>query len=171
MFYISSIFISIIGTILHFTYKWSNKNKFVAIFSAVNESTWEHIKMALSGSFLWSIIDCIYYGDMTNYFFAKLVSLLIIIILIPLIFYGYNLFTKKQILFIDILSFYATIFLSQFIFYKILNAYPISNTLNVVSIILTVIIFLFYLLASFFPPKIFLFKDPITNTYGVYKEK
>ena len=41
----SVIFIWLLGTILHFTYEWSNKNTIVAAFSAVNESTWEHLKL------------------------------------------------------------------------------------------------------------------------------
>ena len=42
---ISSIFIMILGTLLHFTFKWSNNNVLVGTFSAINESTWEHLKL------------------------------------------------------------------------------------------------------------------------------
>ena len=57
---ISILICLILGTLLHFTYDWSGENKIVAIFSAVNESTWEHLKltfypmtlMALIGVFL-----------------------------------------------------------------------------------------------------------------------
>ena len=38
----SIIFTAILGTILHFTYEWSNGNSFIALFSATNESVWEH---------------------------------------------------------------------------------------------------------------------------------
>jgi hypothetical protein len=33
------------GTILHFLYDWSGKSRLVAVFSGVNESTWEHMKL------------------------------------------------------------------------------------------------------------------------------
>ncbi len=36
----STIFTWILGTLLHFTYELSNENSIVAVFSAVNESTW-----------------------------------------------------------------------------------------------------------------------------------
>lgn len=39
------IFISILGVLLHFTYEWSGDNPAVGLFSAVNESTWEHLKL------------------------------------------------------------------------------------------------------------------------------
>ena len=47
MLLISIIVISIIGTLSHFLYDISNHNKILGLFTAVNESTWEHIKIAL----------------------------------------------------------------------------------------------------------------------------
>ena len=47
MFYVGIIVICVIGTFLHFLYEISDHKKFVAIFAAVNESTWEHIKYVL----------------------------------------------------------------------------------------------------------------------------
>lgn len=102
IFIIGFIFISILGSILHFTYELSGHNKYVSLFSAVNESTWEHIKIALTPYFLYSLVDGYYYLNMNNYFPSKLVGLLVIIITIPLLFYGYQIFTKKSILFVDL---------------------------------------------------------------------
>ena len=45
IFIFSIIFTLVLGTILHFTYTWSNNNPFIGSFSAVNESTWEHLKL------------------------------------------------------------------------------------------------------------------------------
>ena len=39
---VSAIFLCIFGTLLHFTYAFFGQNIFVASFSAVNESVWEH---------------------------------------------------------------------------------------------------------------------------------
>ena len=39
------IFISVLGVLLHFTYEWSGNNPIVGLFSATNESTWEHLKL------------------------------------------------------------------------------------------------------------------------------
>ena len=86
--WIGFIVISIVGTLLHFLYEISGHNKVVAIFAAVNESTWEHIKIALTPTFLWSLLDGFKYGTNPNYFIAKSASLLIIVFLIPIIFYS-----------------------------------------------------------------------------------
>lgn len=67
-----------LGALLHFLYELSGCNKVVAIFAAVNESTWEHIKIDFVGIIRW-----LYLRRNPNYFVAKLLSLLAIIALIP----------------------------------------------------------------------------------------
>lgn len=171
IFIIGFLFISIVGSLLHFTYKLSKENKFVALFSAVNESTWEHIKMALSGLYLYSIIDYFFIGDNPNYILSKVTSILTIIVLIPLIFYSYTKITKKPILVIDILSFYLTISISQLLGYIVISLNPIPNSLSIIFKCIFLIIFIFYLSATYYPPKNKLFLDPITKTYGITKKE
>ena len=86
IFIIEFFFVSLVGTFLHFLYDLTNHNKLVGVFSAVNESVWEHIKLALTPTFLFSLIDGYFYGYYNNYFFAKLISILSIIIVMPLLF-------------------------------------------------------------------------------------
>ena len=57
---IETVLIIILGIILHFLYEWSGKNKFVATFSAVNESTWEHLKLAFFPILIFGIVDFIF---------------------------------------------------------------------------------------------------------------
>ena len=121
MIYIGMIFIGVIGTLLHFTYEISHHNKFVAIFSAVNESTWEHIKICMTPTILWSLYDGYVYGMNSNYLIGKSLCLLTIILLIPLLFYTYTIFTKKSILFIDVICFYITVICSQMVFNYFIN--------------------------------------------------
>ena len=77
---IAIIFISVIGTLLHFMYEWSGHNKVVSLFAAVNESTWEHIKIALTPTFIWTLYDGAVYGLNPNYFESKSLSILVIIV-------------------------------------------------------------------------------------------
>ena len=57
----STIFAIIAGTLLHFTYEWSGNNPIVGIFSSINESTWEHLKLAFYPMFISSIIRLFYF--------------------------------------------------------------------------------------------------------------
>jgi len=164
---IGIIFISVIGTLFHFLYEFSGKNKLVGLFAAVNESTWEHIKMALSATFLWSFIDGYVYGSYDNYFFAKVVSVLSLIIVIPLLFYGFKWLLGKSILIIDISIFYIAIIFSQFFFIKLLVSFRVVYFLQYLSLIILFIIFGFYMVLTFMPFKNVIFKDPITKKYGI----
>ena len=67
---ISIVVISIFGTLSHFMYDITKHNKYVGLFTAVNESVREHIKIALTPTFLWSLIDGMIYGINENYFFC-----------------------------------------------------------------------------------------------------
>ena len=162
----SIIIISVVGTISHFLYDIFNHNKIIGLFTAVNESTWEHIKIGLTPTILYSLYDGYLYGNNPNYFLAKLCSLLVIIIVIPLIFYGQKIVFKKDITIINILSFYISIILSQFTFYFILNQEPVDYIYRYISCVGLFIIFGSYLLLTLLPLESFLFKDPITNKYG-----
>ena len=39
------VFVSIIGTVNHFVFEWSNENVITGIFTPINESSWEHLKL------------------------------------------------------------------------------------------------------------------------------
>lgn len=160
------IVISVVGTLAHFVYEWSHHNKIIGLFTAVNESTWEHIKIALTPSLLWCLYDGFIYGLEPNYFLAKLASLLVIVLVIPLIFYSYKLLAKKPVLFIDIATFYIAIFLSQLTFYHILVIPEIPKFLQYLACLGLFVFFGAYMTLTLAPLKSSLFKDPINGKYG-----
>ena len=162
----SIIVISTIGTLSHFLYDISNHNKIVGLFSAVNESTWEHIKIALTPTLLWGLLDGYIYGTNPNYFFAKFASLLIIIILMPALYYGHKAIIKKEIFVLDIISFYIVIIASQLIFYAFLRLETVPYIIQYLSCAGTFLLFGGYMIHTLMPAKSFLFKDPLTNKYG-----
>ena len=163
---ISIILISIIGTLSHFLYDISNHNKIVGLFSAVNESTWEHIKIALTPTLLWSLLDGFIYGTNPNYFFAKFISLFIIIILMPLLFYGHKALIKKDVFIIDIIIFYIVIIASQYLFYTILRLNELPYFIGYLSCIGIFLLFGGYMIHTLMPAKSFIFEDPINHKYG-----
>ena len=166
IFWISIIVISCIGTLAHFFYDWTRHNRIIGLFSAVNESTWEHIKIALTAAFLWGLYDGFTYGQDPNYFLAKLISLLVIAITIPAIFYFYRLFTKKSLLVIDISLFYIAILFGQLSFYGILLAPDVPYFLQYLACVGLFVFFGCYMTLTLEPLKTFLFKDPINGKYG-----
>ena len=45
------------GNLLHFVYDWTGSSVAAALFSAVNESTWEHMKLFITPWVLWSLVE------------------------------------------------------------------------------------------------------------------
>jgi hypothetical protein len=160
-------FIMTFGTLSHFFYEWSGHNKIFAIFFAVNESTWEHIKLAMGPTFLLMLIEIPFLELNNNFLLAKLVSLITIILFIPTFFYTYRAILKRNIFALNILEFVLAIALSQTLSYIVFNATPVSPIICYMSLILIDVILIFYLTFTYFPPKNFIFKDPINNKYGI----
>ena len=59
---IGIFFTVLLGTLLHFTYDLSGNSDFVAILSAVNESTWEHLKLIFFPMIVFMLIEFFIYG-------------------------------------------------------------------------------------------------------------
>ena len=70
-------FIGLVGASLHFTYELNNfSSNVVAYFSAVNESTWEHLKMTFFPGLVFTLVEYTYIRDKANnYLIAKTASL------------------------------------------------------------------------------------------------
>lgn len=165
---VEGLVITILGCVLHFTYGWSKENKFVGVFSAVNESTWEHEKLALSGIFFCTLCDVWFLGENPNYWFAKCISFLVPIIMIPALFYGYHLFLKlRSCLPLDIAIFILASFVSALVFAVVLELPPTGILGEIISGAISLVVFTAYLLLTKFPiQNNIIFEDPLTKKYG-----
>ena len=164
MIIFETLFIILLGCLLHFVYEWSHENKIVGWFAAVNESTWEHIKLALVPSFLFIMVDFGTFGDNANYWFGKFIMFIMIIILVPVLFYTEKAIVKRTILWLDVMIFMVSIIYAVLIFDAILGMTSLG--LEVLGVIGTIIVFILMALFTFYPPKCFLFMDPRNNKYG-----
>ncbi len=162
------VFTSSGGTILHFIYDWTNKNILTTPFSAVNESTWEHMKLLFFPMFIFALIQSYFFKEFGNFWCIKLIGILTGLILIPALFYTINGIFGKTPDFINIAIFFvaaATVFVLETYLFK---NYHCCKSQHIAFIIICFIGLLF-IIFTFFPPRIPLFQDPITNTYGYQK--
>lgn len=162
--------ISIIGTILHFTYELSGGNLIVATFSAVNESVWEHLKIAVMPVFIWTIIELFvlkYRPD--NLWTALLTKILTNMFLIIILFYTSVAIIGTHTSIVSIAIFYISIAISQVIGVKLMYMKKVNVNIEEVAKYIVLIIFLLFILFTFLPPKANIFKDEVTQTYGVFK--
>lgn len=165
---VSAIFVCIAGTLLHFTYKFFGENNFVALFSAVNESVWEHLKLLLFPMLLTTIIGYFYIGkNIPSFLCSKAIGIIISMLFIIIFFYTYTGIIGKSIIFIDIASFFVAVILGEYISYKLMISNFECN--NIIATIILSVILISFIIFTYFTPKIEIFRDPVTNQYGITK--
>lgn len=162
------IVISIIGTILHFTFEFSGGNLLVALFSAVNESVWEHIKIAVMAIYIVSLVKmAVKEKREYNLWTALFFKFVTVIILIPLLYYTYKAIFMVENLIVDMLIFYISIIISRLVEVIVQNKFKVSAKVEDVYKYLNIAIIIFFVIFTFFPPKLDIFKDKLNNKYGI----
>lgn len=162
------IFITILGSVLHFTFEWAGHQSIIAIFSAVNESVWEHLKLGFWPTLVYALLEYRYLRKSTNNFlFAKTVGIYLIPITIIILFYSYTAVLGESLLFIDILTFIIAVIVGQLTSYKLLTFRKLSDSLNRISLAALILLGLAFVLFTFYPPQLPIFRDPVTGEYGI----
>jgi len=162
------VFIIIFGSMLHFTFEWSGRQIIVGIFSAVNESVWEHLKLGFWPAITFALIEFKYLRKLANNFLlAKAVGIYLIPAIIIVIFYSYTAILGESILAIDIITFIIAVIVGQAVSYKLLTGKILPPKLAVISLIALFLLGLAFLLFTFYPPVFPLFQDPVTGKYGI----
>lgn len=166
---IGFIFTIILGSILHFTYDFFNKNLIVGYFSAVNESTWEHLKLLITPIIIFSIYEYFVYGkNIDNFIIIKALSILLGMLVIIASFYTYKGIIGKDYFILDIATFILGAFSSYYFSYKMIENKKFYNeNSNYIGIIIFFLLIFAMIYFTTNPPKINLFLDPVTNTYGI----
>lgn len=162
---LSILFTFVLGTLLHFTYEWSNENQIVGIFSAINESVWEHLKLLYFPMLITIIIGYFYIKrDAPNFLCTKTIGILISMMFTVVFFYTYTGILGKNYAFIDISSFFIATILGEYAAYLLMiNKFSCNKKCGIIVLIIIGICFILF---TYNPPRIGLFKDPITGGYG-----
>lgn len=165
---VSVIFVCILGTLLHFTYEFFGQNILIAPFSAVNESVWEHLKLLFFPMLLTTIIGYFYIGkNVPNFLCSKLFGIIASMLFIIIFFYTYTGIIGKSIVFIDIASFFIAVILGEYLAYKLIISNFKCNP--IITIMILAIILICFVVFTYLTPKIEIFRDPVTNQYGIIK--
>lgn len=162
--------ITLLGSALHFCYEWSGGFRPLALFCAVNESVWEHLKMGFWPALFFAMIEYFAFGKKNkNFWVAKTAALYTIPIIITSVFYLLKALMGKHAVWIDIALFIVSILISQYISYMTITSFRDYSKFSTAALILLVILTAAFSLFTFFPPKLDLFKNPQTGGYGIPK--
>jgi hypothetical protein len=156
------------GSLLHFLYAWSGHAVPVGLFSPVNESVWEHLKLGFWALVLWSSLEYWFIrGRVHNYLLARALGLLCLQGFILVFFYTYTFFLGRSLLFLDIGSYVAGCLLCQLAGFRLFRAPPIGRPAAALALLAVALHALSLWVFTFRPPRLPLFRDGPTGLYGL----
>jgi hypothetical protein len=158
-----------LGSLLHFLFDWTRHNKFIGLIAAVNESYWEHIKIAVWPVLLLQLGLFIAGGfQFSSFIPAATISLYSIPISMIGLVYLYKAVSKRNILWIDISVFFLVIAISQVVFALLLQELDSSFATILISTAFLVGLVVAFLRFSARPPREpDVFIDPTNKKYGL----
>ena len=161
--------LGIVGSVLHFLFDWTRHNRIVAVIAAVNESYWEHIKIAIWPVFLLQAILFSTGGFAYSSFVpAATIALYSIPVSMVGLVFLYKAIFHRNILWLDISLFFVVIGIAQVLFVLILEQLSAD-----VSLVVLAALFLCGLVAAFVrftfrpPSEPDVFIDPLNKKYGM----
>ena len=160
-------FASLSGTVLHFLYEWLGKPTWISPFAAVNESTWEHMKLLFWPMLIYTIAESFFFRNYDSFLCVKLRGTLLGLGLIPLIFYTYNGVIGKSPDWINIAIFFiaaAVAFIYETFALTKNSVTCRSKKAATAAFCLLAILFIVF---TFKAPTIEIFRDPTTSKYGI----
>ncbi len=151
--------ISVPGVLLHFTYEWSNRNPAVALFSAVNESTWEHLKLLFFPMLLLMISEVLFMKSKLpdNYLQARTLGILSGMAFIIITFYTLWGVLGKTLEFISIAIYFLGVSCALVCENKLYTRPAIIN--RSISVFILLLLTLAFFVFTFHVPNIGLFYD------------
>jgi hypothetical protein len=162
------IFIVVLGTVLHFVFEWSGRAIPVAPIAAVNESVWEHLKLGFWPALVYAAWEYSRFGKSAkNFSLAKTLGIYLIPITIVVLFYSYTAILGHDLLIADILIFVVAVIIGQLVSYKLLMVSPLPEKINRFAPIALAVLGILFVLFTFYPPHLPLFRDPVTGGYGI----
>jgi len=139
----------------------------IAPFSGVNESTWEHMKLLFWPMFIFAIIQSFFFKGREDFWCVKLRGITLGLILIPVIFYTYNGVIGKSPDWLNIAIFFIAAAIAYIYETRLFNAEKICYNSSKLAIAVLSVIAICFVVFTFMTPEIGIFKDPLTGTYGI----
>lgn len=159
-------FTAMLGTLLHFLYGWTKFSPLTTI-CAVNESTWEHMKILFFPMLFFAFIQYPFFRKETiNFWLVKLTGICLGVVLIPVLFYTINGAFGAPPDWVNIAIFFVSAGAAYFV-EAILFKQPSENRQSFIPLLILLLLSVAFIMFTFFTPKLPLFKDPLSGGYGL----
>ena len=155
------------GTLLHFLYEWLGEAVWIAPFSGVNESTWEHMKLLFWPMLIFAVVQSFFFRDRSDFWCVKRYGILLGLGLIPILYYTYNGVIGRSPDWLNITIFFVAAAVAFIYETRLFRAEKRRCASPRFSIAILAVLALLFVLFTFWTPKIGIFKDPLSGAYGI----
>jgi hypothetical protein len=155
------------GTLLHFLYEWLGKAVWIAPFSGVNESTWEHMKLLFWPMLIFAVVQRFFFRERKDFWCVKLRGTLLGLVLIPVIFYTYNGAIGKSPDWLNITIFFLAAAFAYIYETRQFQGKRQDCPCPKLALSLLCFVGVLFVLFTFKTPTLGIFQDPLTGAYGI----
>ena len=159
--------VSLLGTVLHFLYEWLGEARWIAPFSGVNESTWEHMKLLFWPMFIFAVVESFFFRDCENFWCVKLRGTVLGLGLIPVLFYTYNGVIGRSPDWINIGIFFVSAAVAFIYETRLARRSEVKCEHPKMAFFLLCLVGILFIAFTFFAPRLGIFEDPITGQFGI----
>ena len=157
------------GTLLHFLYDWLGSAVWLAPFSGVNESTFEHMKLLFWPMLLFAVVQSFFFRERADFWCVKCKGILLGLTLIPVLFYTYNGVIAPSPDWINIAIFFLSAAVAYLYETRKFNKKNTACKHKRPAIATLCLLAALFVLFTFQAPQLGLFKDPLSGAYGIEK--
>ena len=154
------LFVLVSGSLTHFFYEWSGHNPIVGLFTPVNESIWEHMKLLFFPMLAYSFFMVFKLkADYPCIRSALCFGILAGTLCIPILFYTYTALLGKDISILDIAIFIFSIIIAFCLACQLTLSCK-SDSNSFLSGLLVCFLLICFLIFTYHPPTAALFRPP-----------
>lgn len=153
------LFVVALGVFLHFAYELSDGNPIVGLFSLVNESIWEHLKLIFFPMLILTLWD-VFTNQRNNLCFlpARTLGTLVGMAFIVIVYYTITGILGFQTAWLNILIYLLGVLFAFWVEKKLFHR---CNTISVkVAIVLWVLFLILFIIFTIAPPSLGIFTPP-----------
>ncbi len=157
---------------LHFVYGWTGDNFIAGLFTPVNESPWEHLKLTFWPILIWWFIGYLIFlrqrdGGYARFAVTCAVSEFVCAVFIQAFFYTYTGALGIESLVIDIISLFFCLLFAIILARHIDKHTKPGMFAAFIATVLIIIMAAALIYFTFEAPHLPIFMDPPTGTYGI----